>query len=958
MTTPLSNAALRSYCGRVLPSILLAAITLLVLGLVTPAFGAGSRDIAFVCTCLKEDGPDCVVPEGCTFDPQNFDPWATNKWKKWYTGGKLTKAFLIKQSIKFKTRNGAWQPKSHGNFNEPAMFIVSSEAPGIIIDGNNVVIDARGCFPTALPETLCDSGEDCITKTQCASGEACIPEQLENPPDGCFHFTSQILPDVSDLYAAHQENITIQRGFYDFQGAFRFQQPKDEHVEGPTTLTRFELKGFKNGIHTKTIQTHPLVIDDVTLYQNEWAIYLHGDNTTVQNSQVYESRLGGIYLDLEASDNKITQCVFRDNTTEQPLTLIDGDLTPDARPNFERLWWGDIAVDSTVNNEIFDNYFVPSHGPSMYWQRGVIIFRNMGEVVKLEGGGATEEGFIRPNLAVDNYIHGNFFDGYTLAIDVGSRMGFLNAFDLSLEAREHVAYNTIEGNHIQNSRMGIKVNVSGTTVRGNTFYEATTPPDCDTTPQGCDVTHPINVHNVFYHLADVVIDQQPDTDVSVWFGNHFPETNDDFYENMFEWVNGRANQEIINEERYTHVVYTNGEPDFFGVLDGATFVARSEDAPHQLTEDGRGVLAEAGTMRDIAVGDFWSARPGDEVAVIWEDQTSMITNYDDDAEDYYTESYYTIVIYDSNGREIDRSGRSETEYLAIAAGNFLPGKGNDPAEDEEIAVIQAAGADGKFKLLVFRRGRAEPDADYGTVLATPRELYAITAGNFETSDVYDEIAHVYADDKQTIHFRKPGEPWGAGTTVLANYPVSDLAAGELDGNTGNGDEVIVTSPNSSSARAYYRNSNNNSFATYSATNSLRRYAGVAVGNFDGDPTVEQVALASSTPESGRYQIYQYKDPPGPAGPALFETVKQTVLAVPVKALSAGNLVVGAELGPYEHVSSGTDPSSVGSWGDAVVGLPSAAMPSPNPEEVSCVPLFWMNTNAAKDQYRKVMPALR
>jgi hypothetical protein len=100
------------------------------------------------------------------------------------------------------------------------------------------------------------------------------------------------------------------------------------------------------------------------------------------------------------------------------------------------------------------------------------------------------------------------------------------------------------------------------------------------------------------------------------------------------------------------------------------------------------VYASGGVPIDIAVGDFWVGNAGDEVAVIWD---TPVSNVD-------STNYYSIIIYDSNGIEINRCGKSTVRWGAIAAGNFVNISSSETGQ--EIAAVHSA-AVGRYYRCMF-----------------------------------------------------------------------------------------------------------------------------------------------------------------------------------------------------------------------------------------------------------------
>ncbi|RZK75429.1 MAG: T9SS type A sorting domain-containing protein [Pedobacter sp.] len=92
-------------------------------------------------------------------------------------------------------------------------------------------------------------------------------------------------------------------------------------------------------------------------------------------------------------------------------------------------------------------------------------------------------------------------------------------------------------------------------------------------------------------------------------------------------------------------------------------------------------------------GQFQVNLPGNEVAAIWNDKITRVNNVD----------YYSILIFDQNGTEINRSGLSTVGWSQLAVGYFTRTSG-----EMEIAAVPKTAIDGKYPVYIFRRGYKEP----------------------------------------------------------------------------------------------------------------------------------------------------------------------------------------------------------------------------------------------------------
>lgn len=824
----------------------------------------------------------------------DFDPWNQTRWAAWYTNGVITETFEIDCNVTFVKLQTPWYPKiniASGNF-----FLLANNSRGITIDGKGNTIDAR------------------LNTDYWLSLLYIQPSLAEN-------------------------NYGVVYGFKCWQ-TYSSSQPQ-------TVIKDFWLKGFSTAIRTNDTQAHPLKIENVRFRQNRWAIYLQGVGTEVINCNIAEQERGGIYLDQTSHDTLISGTVFRDN-----------DFAQDK-------FWGDIAVDSTYNNQIENNSFIPSAVSPSYYHCAIKFYRNIGE-----------NGDLRETSANHNTICSNSFDGYSVACEVGSRMGINRSYDLAAEGRDHASYNLFTGNTVTNTTFGFKVNCSFNTIQTNTFT---------------NVPYPIVLHCVFYNLFNTTINDQAGDNVFFWF----KESDYSGYEGWFSYQN-ELNGGISECAKLMHVRSDYGSPNFPSyngcaqVIVAPTLFTDSESRLSELTgdrefdindvavlasqwsrtdctdenafcngadtdfsgsvtlEDLESVIAPwlsklsmadvfsaGGTPIDVAVGNFWPNSPGDEAAVIWNLPISSIGGTD----------YYSIIIYDCNGVEVDRCGKSAVRWEVIAAGEFLNFAGDEGAC--EIAAVHSTAVSGYYPVYVFGRGRAEPSV---TLLTTNTYKIAdLAAGNFDGSaDAYDEIAAIRYGGASAIQFCKPSNPgWTATTTGAAS--LTQIAAGNFDGNASNGDEVAGI--NASSSLLYFYKVSGTSHYTTAATANTGIWTAIAGGDFDRFASTEEAVVAPAVMSNGVYTLQYYSA--GQSTP--FRTENQDVLISPVRALAAGRAVL-TEIGLYERVEgfqSADYKTTMSSWGQQTVVLPS------QPETVS-IPLFWLSTNPvfSDRQYLRVTPLLR
>jgi hypothetical protein len=344
------------------------------------------------------------------------------------------------------------------------------------------------------------------------------------------------------------------------------------------------------------------------------------------------------------------------------------------------------------------------------------------------------------------------------------------------------------------------------------------------------------------------------------------------------------------------------------------------------------VYSSGGKPIDVAVGDFWEDLPGDEIAVIWDTPVSKVDGTD----------YYTIIIYDSAGIEVNRAGKSSVRWEAIAAGDFT----SDPGE--EIAAVHSSAVNGTYPIYIFGRGRKDPFVTLHTNNTV--KIARLAGGNFNTvDDAYNEVAAIYSGGSASVFYCKPTDTaWSNSTTSTAG--LLDIAAGNFDGDSGNGDEIAGINNYSSMIR-FYRPGTSGEYAT-GYIGGTRRWSAIGAGDFDGDSGTDEVAVSSSLEDNGLYKIYCLDQGSTQAD----KIIDQDVLGVPAIALDGGSFPVDPTLNQYERAQgfSSSDYGDVLSdWGECVVVLPSAP-------QTNATPAFLLNADPADNnkQYLKVTPIVR
>lgn len=440
--------------------------------------------------------------------------------------------------------------------------------------------------------------------------------------------------DLQSLYARRKEAWA--EGF-DFIGIFNNLQQMDGFP--PTRIQNFIFKGLKRGIKvdgTVKEDEHRLIVEDCTFERNKIGFYTNGFNTLVYNCKFIENGYGGIYSGSGSAHNQFKDNEFRDNCLSQ-----------------HQYSYGDFIGDTFWDTEISGNRFMRSKIDAEFRHIGISIFRNMGESGKL-----------RKQISRFNQINNNYFDGYSVAIHVGARMGRNTRNDVTGEGRDYAFYNIIESNFINNTTIGIKINTEGNTIKNNSFT---------------DVENDIVLHCVFFELKNTSITDQKNDQGSLWY------VLEDYkeYAHWFNYqddLNGRINK----NEKLISVYSSSGHPDF-PINPGDIFVLNPQEAPinHKIYDH------RFGAPLAVISGEISLELEGEEKIAIWDEPFSRVGDTD----------YYSILIFDENGTEINRCGRSENPWKQIAAGHFI--NKEDPME---IAALSSKPVDGKYPVFIFDRG--------------------------------------------------------------------------------------------------------------------------------------------------------------------------------------------------------------------------------------------------------------
>ncbi len=409
-----------------------------------------------------------------------------------------------------------------------------------------------------------------------------------------------------------------------------------------TQIINFTFAGWKRGVKINGIgdvEQHRLVVENCVFTRNRVGFYTNGYNTLLKNCQFFENGYGAIYSGSRSRRNQFIGNTFRDNTLSQ-----------------NQHSYGDFIGDTFFDSEISNNEFSKSHIKSDQRRIGISMFRNMGESNNL-----------REQMPHNNIIRNNHFDGYSVAIHIGSRMGRDTRNDITDEGRDYAFYNLIESNTIENTTIGIKINTDGNTISNNTFS---------------NVKEEIVLQCVFFDLNNTTINNQQNDKVKLWY------VTEDYaaYADWFRFQDD-LNGSIKKEEKLITVYSQEESPIFPQPSDNFKINPPKANAENLLVD------RRVGAPMDTDKGEFSLDLPGEETVAIWDKPISRIGEKD----------YYSILFFDDKGTEINRCGRSEVKWKQIAVGYFINKKG-----EMEVAAIPADPIEGKYPVYIFDRGFKVP----------------------------------------------------------------------------------------------------------------------------------------------------------------------------------------------------------------------------------------------------------
>jgi len=836
-------------------------------------------------------------------DGRGFDPWNQTRWAAWYSSGTLIEPFEIDISVTFEARTTAWEIDVGSvralAFAHPALFILNANS-SVDVNGNGLTIDVRKSYVKAW-----------------------------------------------DLYYYYTHTINIDNDYYNCDAFLLYQTQEADESDAGSRIFNISLKGFNRAISSNHDHRRKVTVQNVVLNRNLWALFPRGRNVTVENCNVNENVSGGLYGEYNSAHWVFNNNIFKDNNTRGTVS------------------YGDIVLDACRNYTITNNQFQPATYNTRDYHIAVSLYRNAGE-----------SDDIREFAAKNNLIENNIFDGYNIAIDFAPRMGRVHSLDQSLETRCYTSGNIVRDCDFRNCKIGILLRNNYTTVENNIFS---------------NTEKEIVLHNVFYSMYHNIINQ-PGCNVWLWS----VESDYTAYSQYLPYGNG-AGEQIQPNEKFYHVICKNPMPVFHNfqntellvsdtllvpaecdldssmiidfndlqllvsdwlssgtsiqftnqntnidLLNNVNFADFANCAKSWFIENERSdVFSVGGRPIDIAVGDIAVYESGNEIAVIWDTPVSNIGGT----------NYYTIIIYDQNGLELDRCGRSSDKWGKIAAGNFLPDTGwiKENANYEIAAVHSQPDSNGKYPVYIFRKGSQEP----AVIIAQDNAIgiLAITAGNFKTDgDEYDEIA-LKLQNSDRIQFMKPSDASWTRYTLNVQTNITSMAAGEFDGIKSNGDEIAAVIPSVSPVYLYKADATTHYEQT---ANCGKSWSLVAGGNFNSDSRRDEVAVVTANAENGIYKIYYFTAQSSSTTPLKITELENFV--IPPISLEAGKFNVENPLSAYEKLENVTYAQliqDITSWGEHIAVLPS------DKKEYS-IPLFWIATNpqdSNKSHYRTV-PLLR
>ncbi|MEM7108688.1 MAG: T9SS type A sorting domain-containing protein [Bacteroidota bacterium] len=525
---------------------------------------------------------------------------------------------------------------------------------------------------------------------------------------------------ISELWQKSFDNESLFSGNLIGKRFMEYTLGHNSLIADSTVITDFAVSGFSQGFRTSG-NNHPVLIKNCSFKRCGGAIYLKGRRATFFKCFIEENNGAGVYSGSKSESNIFDNCTFGDNLISQN-NISYGDFVGDT-------YWNT----KLVNNTFYGTNDTTTSGPSKRLI-GVSVYRNAGEP---DGSGNPN---IREQMPHKNAIKNNTFTGYTVGIHQGSRMGRNSGQnDASGEGRDYAFYDTLEGNHFVDTNIGIKINTEANVVRGNTFS---------------NVNYPIVLQCVFFKLNVSVYDQQ-NTDVYTWYtdNDYPPNTADIDYDDLFDFQASKKDKgsdkdasDGINKNEKRITVFTDinavDQPNFKSILPDSVLEINPVTSLAFL-EDFR-----VGSPIDTAMINLTDELPGLEIAAIYDKKISKVK----------AQSRYSILFFDENGTEINRSGLSKVKWGQLTAGEFdFPIQGN-PVQSIKREVAAVPAALGKtigssnlseeisvgYPVFIFQRGFEDPmyvrypyNANRNVVIGTDKtDESLIVVGDIDTLSNY------------------------------------------------------------------------------------------------------------------------------------------------------------------------------------------------------------------------------
>jgi parallel beta-helix repeat protein len=663
-------------------------------------------------------------------------------------------------------------------------------------------------------------------------------------------------------------------------------QPSATTSDG-TTICNFVLIGFSRAIETHHAHKRRVTVEHCDVARSSIAVFARGQNVTVRECVLRESMNCAVYGEYGSRGWSFEKCRFSDNSVNAGAQTF-GDMVIDA------------CYEYTITRNNFSRPAVPDRRVPAH-RTAISIFRNSGEA-----------GDIREHAAHHVEILDNVFEAYHIAVDIGARAGVVDVKDRSLEGRCYTHDITVKNNTFDDCRVGIKINTDQNYIINNTFSK-------------CD--RDIVVHCVFYKALNEYITQEGGG-AGVWLWSLASDTRgfSDYCSYQSRESPHRVYDKIRDEDRVFHIV-TKGNVALNPPRRNSfkATIVREESLVAGLSF--REALASGARPVDIAVANYVDHLPGDEIAVIWDSPVSNIDGKD----------FYTIIIYDQRGIELDRCGRSPVRWKAIAGGNLVPGKGwiHVNSEAEIAAVADGPDAAGKYPVFIFRRGfgldilNLKDEGVLRLGAGNTRPWHDISIGDFTPGGPYLEIAAIPApssggaDGSQKIYYFDSRSPDWVGETDALPLPLNAITAGNFDP-AAPGDEVAGIGVPGERPSPIYLFKPGAHGAYQAVPGSEGRWAALAAGKFAGDsPAVSELASASLDREGGVFPVKFFRLPAG-----LYKTHAGPELNTPARALDNG-------IAATEYASGGQPAGPAPVRRDDVALLPSAP-PAPG------TPLLWIS----------------